>query len=82
MEDFGREKDPDWNQLSDTAKIGRLSRVVEEQYYLLRKMAQYLNQLVDHNHLDGKIVRAIDGPTPDTHNDEFSYSSLPLHWLN
>lgn len=82
MADFGRKPDPGWDELDNEDKIERLSKVVQNQNVLLSKMASYLNQLVDHDHLNGKIVQPIGKPKPKyTFNDMFPHSDLKDSFL-
>lgn len=85
MADFGREPDPDWKELGDKGKIVRLRDEIVNQHHLLRKMAKYLELLVDHDHMGGRIVQPINKPTIDTYpfdNEEFPFSELKKNWLH
>jgi|LGOV01.1.fsa_nt_gb hypothetical protein len=84
MTDFGREPDPKWTELDNKAKIERLRDEVFNQHSLLKKMAEYLEKLVDHDHMGGRIVQPIDKPKIDIYsfnNKEFIISELKDNWL-
>ena len=51
-----------WSELDDSGKIERLRIIMKEQQNLISRMAEYLYQLVEHKHLDGKMVTKIKNP--------------------
>lgn len=81
MTDFGKEKDPDWKELDDKAKIERLSAVVRRQDILLCQITRYLELLVDHDHMSGRIVQPIEKPASQFQNKKFPHSGLKRNWL-
>lgn len=81
MADFGREKDPDWKELDDKGKIERLSDVVRRQDILLYQMTKYLELLVDHDHMGGRIVQPIH-KSIDQYSKRFFYFGLPENFLD
>jgi len=56
-----------WIELADSEKIERLRQVVKDQERVLVKMATYIDNLVDHNHFEGEIVRRIPHPNSESY---------------
>lgn len=68
-----------WKELDTPGRIDRLRRVIKDQDFLIKRMGDYLNQLIDHEHSDGKMVQRINHPNaesyggfhPRKHHDEW-----------
>lgn len=56
-----------WNELDDSQKIERFRQVVKEQQRVIEKMATFLDQLISHEHLNGRIVHPIEHPNQETY---------------
>ena len=56
-----------WEKLDDPGKIERLRRIIKDQERLLNRVTKYLNQLIDHEHLDGKMVQQISHPNAESY---------------
>lgn len=55
-----------WNELDVMEKIERMRRVIKDQANLIDRMTKYLNLLVGHGHLDGKLVSRIQDPNSES----------------
>lgn len=51
-----------WNDLHDDEKVERLRGIVKDQQNILNRMSEYIDQMIDHQHLDGHIVRRVASP--------------------
>ncbi|GAH89018.1 unnamed protein product [marine sediment metagenome] len=57
-----------WDELDEKGKIERLRRIVKEQDRALSRMATFLDQLMNHRHVRGKLVRPISDPDAENYN--------------
>ncbi len=55
-------RDLTWNELEDSRKIERLRKIIKDQGKLIERMTNYLNELIEHEHLDGKLVKRLYPP--------------------
>lgn len=69
-----------WDDLSDEEKIGRLHGVVKDQQRIIEHMGRYVNQLIDHQHLDGHIVKRVEGYNNIKNEVEFK-RDRPDEWF-
>ena len=56
-----------WGELDDQGRIERLRQVIKDQERLLERVTKYLTQLIDHEHLDGKMVQKISHPNAESY---------------
>lgn len=57
-----------WEELDDHGKIERLHRVIKDQESLIRRMTEYLIRLIEHDHLDGKLVQKMSHPGSESYS--------------
>jgi len=62
---MGREKY--WDELDDSGKIERLRGIVKEQQRFIEKMVKYFDKLIDHDHLNGKMIARIRHPNEESY---------------
>jgi len=74
----GREKD--WKELDDQGKIERLRLVLKNQEALIVRMGHYLTELVEHDHVDGKMVKKIGPPGAESCGG-FYYRKRDREWF-
>ncbi len=63
-----------WEELTDQEKIERLRFTIKQQQGFINRMAEFLEQLIDHDHLNNKIISEIKKP----YKDEEGYSGFEL----
>ena len=56
-----------WDELDDPGKIERLRQIIKQQESVIDKMAGFLDQLISHEHLNGRIVHPIEHPNQETY---------------
>ena len=59
-------REPYWDELDAEGKIERIRNVVKELQGTVKRMSDYMNQLIDHEHLDGKMVKRISHPNSES----------------
>ena len=70
----------DWKELHEHEKIERLRRVVKEQENVIRHLNDYMNRLIGHEHLNGKIVQPIGHPGAESPGG-FYYRKRSNDWF-
>jgi len=73
-------RDKDWKELDDQGKIERLRLVLRNQEALIERMGKYLTELIEHDHIDGKMVKRIDHPGSESYGS-FHYRKYEKGWL-
>ena len=66
-----------WAELNDSEKIERLREVIKSQDNILIKISGYLDQLIEHEHLNGNIVKKISHPNAESYGS--IYWKKPKH---
>lgn len=62
----GPQRDKHWEELDADGKIERCRRVIKEQENIIRHLNDYVNRLIGHEHLNGKIVQPIGHPNAES----------------
>jgi len=73
-------REKDWKDLDDQGKIERLRQVIRNQEALIVRMAHYLTELIEHDHIDGKMVKRIGHPDSESYGG-FHYRKYEKGWL-
>ena len=69
-----------WEELDDEGKIARLRQVIKNQETLITRMANYLSELVEHEHMDGKMVKRLSHPQQESYSG-FHYRKRDDKWF-
>jgi hypothetical protein len=56
-------RDLSWSELDDAGKIERLKEVTIWQYYVIQKMSDYMNKLINHD----KMFNPIEHPNAESY---------------
>lgn len=78
--DAGASREKPWKDLDDPGRIERLRQVVNNQEALIVRMASYLTELVEHQHVDGKMVKRIGHPDSENYGG-FHYRKRDREWF-
>ena len=76
----GPMREKHWEELDADGKIERCRRVIKQQEALLPGMARYLNALITHQHVDGKMMQPIDHPNSESYGG-FNYRKRSDEWF-
>jgi len=69
-----------WKELGDQGRIERLRQVVKNQEAFIERMAKYLTELIEHDHIDGKMVKRISHPDSESYGG-FHYRKRDNEWF-
>ena len=69
-----------WEELDDQEKIERCRKVLKEQERTIRKVIDYANRLIEHEHLNGKIVQPVGHPNSES-TGGFYYRKRSDEWF-
>jgi len=73
-------RESSWDELDEAGKIKRMRRVIKEQNSTITRMTKYLNLLIDHDHLNGKLVSNIKHPNSESYGD-FHFGERSDEWF-
>ena len=76
----GASREKHWKDLDDQEKIERLRRVINNQEALIVRMAKYLTELIEHDHIDGRMVKKISHPDSESYGG-FHYHRRDREWF-
>ncbi len=76
----GPKREKDWEELDADGKIARLRQVIKQQEALILRMAGYLDKLITHQHVDGKMMQPIDHPNSESYGG-FNYRKRDDKWF-
>lgn len=78
---MGPMREKHWDELDDPGRIERLRQVIKDQERLIRGMAEYLNLLIGHEHLDGKMVKQISPPNSESYGGFHYHKNRSDEWF-
>ena len=70
-----------WSELSDPEKIERLRDVIKNLERAIEKMASYLDKLVGHQHLDGRLYKPIEHPNAESYGSIYYQRHKHDEWF-
>jgi len=70
-----------WDELDDLGKIERLRSVVKDQQRVIARMANYIDLLINHEHLDGKMVQPIRHPNAESYGSVYYHKKRGDDWF-
>jgi len=70
-----------WDELDDAGKIERLRQIIKGQENVISKMAAFLDQLISHEHLNGRIVCPIEHPNQESYGKLYYKRSRSDEWF-
>lgn len=72
-----------WHDLSEGDKINRLRGIVKDQQRIINRLCSYMDQLTNHQHFDGQIVKRVSDPGSEGNGYGFkdSMRSRPDEWF-
>lgn len=76
----GPQREKYWEELDADGKIERCRKVIKEQQKIIQRMAGYLDKLVTHQHMDGKMVQPISHPNAESYGG-FHHRKRPDEWF-
>ena len=80
IESSGTQREKHWEELDDSGKIARLRKVIKQQEAFISRMAGYLDKLITHQHVDGKLMQPIDHPNSESYGG-FNYRKRSDEWF-
>ena len=60
-------REKNWDDLNLVEKVERMRLIIKKQEKTIERMGKYLDSLVNHDHLDGKIVQVIPHPNAESY---------------
>lgn len=55
-------REKNWSEMTSEERIDKLERELEQTQKALKRALEYLTKLIDHKHLDGRMVSVIEHP--------------------
>ena len=70
-----------WNELDDAGKIERLRNIIKNQETAISKIADVLDRLISHEHLNGRIVHPIELANQESYGKLYYKRSRSDEWF-